>query len=353
MAVREVEDPEQQTAFGSLIEDDDIPPEERLPPKTVIAGETVRKGDKKPDLRSNGAGGEGELPMRASPEPAPEDDGVSELKRQLAYQQNVAQRAAQVAQAEHQARIQAERGLATSNVSMVDQAIEGAKRDSEQARVYFQQALDRGDHKAASEAQIMISDSRANLLRLMEMREGLSTEQPQQQRQQPQPQPRQPGYVDPAQQMQGNVQTLSSHLDRTGFPKSAAWIRSHPEMVKDRAGINRVDGAHNYVTNSLGLIPETDAYFEKLEEKLEEAMGGQMSPMTRQGQRQMGQARSMGAPARAEAPSLRTGRIRGTPVSLTPRQREHARDVLGMTDEEYAAELLDAQGRGKMLGARS
>lgn len=360
MPTREVEDPEQQTAFGALIDepDEDLAPEERLEPKVVIAGESIRKGDRKPAApRANGGGGEGGLPspMVASPEPAPEDEGISELKRQLANQQAMTQRAAQVAQAEHQARLQAERGLATSNVSMVDQAIESAKRDSEQARAYFQQALDRGDHKGASEAQIMISDARANLLRLMEMREGFATEQP---RQQPQPQP-QPRYAPPppqgdaTAQMQMNVNTLSTHLDRTGFPKSAQWIRNHPEMVRDRAGINRVDGAHNFVTNSLGLIPETDAYFEKLEEKLEEAMGGQMSGPTRQGQRQMGQMRTMAAPVRSEAPSLRTGRIRGTPVSLTARQREHARDVLGMTDEEYAAELLDAQSRGKMLGARS
>jgi hypothetical protein len=361
---RVVEDPEQQTHFGALIDepDDDLSPEERLAPRTVvIGGETVRKGDKKPESRSNdgaGRGGEGELPLRASPEPLPEDEGIAELKRQLANQQTMTQRAAQVAQAEHQARIQAERGLATSNLSMVDQAIESAKRDSDQARAYFQNALDRGDHKGAADAQILASDARANLLRLMEMREGLGTEPP---RGQPQPQPqpqRQQGYVDPAAQMQANVTNLSRHLDQTGFPKSAEWIRSHPEMVKDRVGINKVDGAHQYAVNTLGLIPETDGYFDKIEELLgvgEPQRETRDMSMTRQGQRQMGQntMRSMAAPARAEAPSLRTGQRRGTPVSLTPRQREHARDVLGMTDEEYAAELLDATSRGKMLGARS
>jgi hypothetical protein len=354
MATRVVEDPEQQTHFGSLIDepDDDIPPEQRLEARTVtIGGEAVRKGDKKP---TNG-GGEGglESPMRASPEPPPEDEGVSELKRQLSHQQQMTQRAAQVAQAEHQARVQAERGLATSNVSMVDQAIDSAKRDSEQARAYFQQALDRGDHKGASEAQIMISDARANLLRLMEMREGLGTEQPQP-RQQPQPQPQQryaPPPADAGAQMQMNVRNLSTHLDNTGFPKSAAWIRAHPEMVKDRAGINKVDGAHGYAVNTLGLIPETEAYFDKIEELLN--AGERDMSMTRQGQRQMGQMRSVAAPVRSEAPSLRTGQSRGMRVALTARQREHARDVLGMSDEEYAAELLDAQGRGKMLGARS
>jgi hypothetical protein len=351
---RETDDPEQATHFGALLDepDDDLAPEERLPAKTVVVGgEPVRKGDKKPTPA------ELESPMRASPEPAPEDEGVTELKRQLSHQQMMTNRAAEVARNEHQARIAAERGVAQSNVAMVDQAIEAAKRDSDQAREFFRHALDRGDHKGASEAQILISDARANLLRLMEMREGAAAEiqQPQPQpRQQPQPQRQQ--YADPAQLMQANVNNLSTHLDRTGFPKSAAWIRSHPEMVKDQAAINAVDGAHGFAVNTLKLIPETDAYFDKIEELLGVGEDRQMSSQTRQGQRQIGQntVRSMaGAPARAEAPSLRTGRTRGTQVALTARQREHARDVLGMTDEEYAAELLDAQGRGKMLGARS
>jgi hypothetical protein len=351
---RETDDPEQATHFGALIDepDEDLSPEERLEPKTVVVGGApVRKGDKKPTPA------EVDSPMRASPEPPPEDEGVLELKRQLANQQSMTARAAQVAQAEHQRRIQAERGLTQSNVQMVDAAIESAKRDSEQARAYFQGALDRGDHKGASEAQVLLSDARANLLRLMEMREGVVAEAQQQPQQQPQPrQAPQPQrqYTDPSQLMQANVQNLSGHLDRTGFPKSAAWIRSHPEAVKDQAAIDSVDGAHNAAVKTFKLIPETDAYFDKIEELLGAGEDRQMGPQTRQGQRQMGQLqRNMAAPARAEAPSLRTGRTRGTAVALTARQREHARDVLGMSDDEYAAELLDAQSRGKMLGARS
>jgi len=352
----ELEDPEQATHFGALIDepDDDLRPEERLEPKTVVVGGIpVRSGDKKPEPAPRV---EPELPMRASPEPEPEDEGVLELKRQLANQQAATNRAAQIAHQEHQARVQAERGLTQSNVQMVDAAIESAKRDSEQARAYFQGALDRGDHKGAADAQILISDARANLLRLMEMREGVVAEAQQGQPQQPQPrqgpQPqRQQQYVDPAQTMQANVQRLSGHLDQTGFPKSAEWIRSHPEAVRDQAGIDGIDGAHRIAVNRFKLIPETDAYFDKIEELLGVGDAPQMT-QTRQGQRQLNQSR-MAAPARAEAPNLRTGRPRGTPVALTARQREHARDVLGMSDDEYAAELLDAQSRGKMLGARS
>src|SRR5580658_7619967 len=151
---RVTEDPEQQTMFGALVDapDEDLQPEDRLEPKTVlVGGEPVRKGDKKPEPPR----AELESPMRASPEPEPEDEGVLELKRQLANQQMMTNRAAEVARNEHLARVHAERGLTQSNVSMVDQAIESAKRDSEQARAYFQGALDRGDHKGASEAQVL------------------------------------------------------------------------------------------------------------------------------------------------------------------------------------------------------
>jgi len=353
--MRETDDPEQQTHFGALVDepDDDVPAEARLEAKTVvIGGETVRKGDRKPEQLT---GGEGGIRNRGEPESSPppvEDEGIVELKRQLANQQAMTQRAQQIAQNEHTARVHAERGLNVSNVSMVDQAIESAKRDSEQARAYFQTALDRGDHKGAADAQIMIADARSNLLRLMEMREGLGVETtPQRQQPQPRQAPQPQGYADPTQLMHANVQNLSSHLDRTGFPKSAQWIRSHPEMVKDRDAINRVDGAHGYAVNTLKLIPETDAYFDKIEELLEMDHRDMAPGPTRRTERQMPQ-RSMAAPARSEAPNYR-GQVRGQRVALTPRQREHARDVLGMSDEEYAAELVDAQARGKMLGARS
>ena len=346
----ENDDPEQVSAFGALIDepDEDLQPEERLEPKTVVVGGIpVRSGDKKPAP-------ERDSPMVATPEPPLEDEGVLELKRQLANQQAMTNRAAQVASQEHQARMHAERSVAVSNVQMVDQAIEAAKRDSEQARAYFQSALDRGDHKGAADAQVFISDARANLLRLMEMREGVAAEA--QAQPQPQPQPRQ----QPQPQRQpasdaGNVHNLSSHLERTGFPKSAAWIRSHPDMVRDRTAIDAVDGAHSYAVRTLKLIPETEAYFDKIEELLGVAERPTRDmAQTRQGQRQMNQLRSAAAaPARAEAPSLRTGQSRGQRVALTPRQREHARDVLGMSDEEYATELVYAEGKGKMLGARS
>ncbi len=236
-------DPEQESPFGALIDDnndDDYSPEERLPARTVvIGGETVRKGDRK--VETGGMGG-GRAPaagervqepvMRASPEPGADDEGVAELKRQLAHQQGMTNRAAQIAKQEHDARVAAERNVATSNLGMVDQAIEAAKRDSDQARSYFQAALASGDHKAAADAQILIADARANLLRLAEMREGLATEQPQP-RQDAQPgqrqHPRQQQITDPAQLMQANVQNLSGHLASTGYPKSAEWIRSHPK----------------------------------------------------------------------------------------------------------------------------
>ncbi len=235
-------DPEQESPFGALIDDndDDYSPEERLPARTVvIGGETVRKGDRK--VETGGMGG-GRAPaagervqepvMRASPEPGADDEGVAELKRQLAHQQGMTNRAAQIAKQEHDARVAAERNVATSNLGMVDQAIEAAKRDSEQARSYFQAALASGDHKAAADAQILIADARANLLRLAEMREGLATEQPQP-RQDAQPgqrqQPRQQQITDPAQLMQANVQNLSGHLASTVIQRAPSGSEATPK----------------------------------------------------------------------------------------------------------------------------
>jgi hypothetical protein len=336
----DVRDDEQLSPFAGLA-DDDQAVEERLPAKTVvIGGEPIRKGDRKPEKE------ELDTPMRASPEPEPQrdDEGVTELKRQLFNQQQMTARATQVAQAEFNARVNAERGMAAANTATVDAAIGEATRMSEQAAMAFQAALDRGDHAGATRAQIALSDTRANLLRLHEQKAMLEEAPPQ--RQQPQPQ-RQQTFQPTS---EDNVRNLSGHLDRTGYPKSAAWIRAHPEAVRDRQGIDDVDSAHKLAVNKFKLIPETQAYFDKIEELLE--MG---EPPVREAPRReprpMGQR--MAAPARNDSPRLSDGRTRRQAVQLTSRQREHAREVLGMTDEEYAEALLDAQASGKMLGTRA
>jgi len=361
--LRQSDDPEQQTPFGSLMEDepprqessqlrDELAPEERLEAKTVIVGdEPVRKGNRQ--THEGTAQTLGDTPMRASPEPGPEDEGTAELKRQLAFQQQATAQATAAANAEYQGRIQAERGLNQSNVSMIESAIDAANKESEQARQIFQSALDRGDHAMASRAQIAISDARSNLLRLMEMREGVANAPQDTRPRGPQPgsYPQRPTN-DPMQLMQRNVNALAGHLDNTGFPKSAQWIRAHPELVRDKRSIDAVDGAHSFVTNTLGLVAETDAYFDALEDQLSQA--NRMAPpqgATRRDQRLPVPQRMLAAPARSEAPSLRTGYRRGTAVSLTPDQRHHARDVLGMSDEEYASEFLNAQDRGRIGGS--
>jgi hypothetical protein len=285
-------------------------------------------------------------PPRAGPvTPDPRDDPTVELRRQLDQQRGQTERAERAARDAMARANQAESRAGQASVHMVGSAIEAATRASDQARAQFQACLDAGDHRGAADAQIALSDARANLLRLQEQKASL--EEDAKRPPQPQPQPQQPQPFDSVAAMQNII----NELTRTGFERSAQWIRNHPEWVASREKINEVDGAHNFAINNLKLVADTDPYFAKMEELL-----GMRQPVNanyrQQEPRPPNPNARPSAPTNSGAPSYRTGETRQHSVHLTPEMREHAHNVLGMTDEEYASELARAYDEGKLLSVR-
>jgi hypothetical protein len=304
-------------------------------------GRTPGPGDRDPPTPPRSRERAPPPPPRETPHPNPQE-GVDELKRQFDREAQARQRAEQAAAQAMQRANLAESRYGLAATGMIDNAMEAAGRQSDQAAARFAAAMDIGDHKTASLAQIEIADARANLHRLQEQKQMLQ-DQEAQRRAQPQPQPQR-------QQPQGdmastNLQNITGELEKTGYRKSAEWLRSHPEMVRDKDAINKVDGAHGYVVNVLKIPIESDRYFDQMESIL---LDGQdiSEPEPRRGDRRP-QPRAA-APVRNQAPRLRDGQSRRT-VHLSSEQRQHARDVLGMTDEEYAESLADAEDRGKLL----
>jgi hypothetical protein len=225
---------------------------------------------------------------------------------------------------------------------MVGSAIEAAQRASDQAMMQLQAFLDAGDHRNATLAQVALADSRANLLRLQEQKAIVEEDARRPQPQQPVEQPFDPNAA---------MQNIVNELSRTGLPRAAQWIRSHPEWVQTRERIAEVDRAHQYALNNLRLAQESDEYFARMEEML-----GVRGPPVRQNyvepRSQALRGAPVAAPVNSGAPSYRTGESRQTTVHLTPAMRDHAHNVLGMTDEEYAAELLRAHEDNKLLITR-
>ena len=269
------------------------------------------------------------------------DAGAEELRIQLAQarqQTFVAQQQAMEAAQRAQA---AEQRMMGSTVSMIDSAIDAANQQSAAVSAKFHAALDAADHKAATEAQREQSLISANLLKLQEQKAMVEAEV----RRPPQQQMRHP-----AQQQVRTPQEITNQLVNSGYPRSADWLRAHPEWTARPDLLERVSNAHNQLVETRGLVPETDEYFAALEQEL---------GVTQQQRRAVGapdytnsQRRGAAAPTSNAAPSLRTGQpMMRSHVMLTPAQREAA-ELSGMSEREYAKEFEAARVEGKLLGYR-
>lgn len=347
---RESSDPEQTEAAGYFSDDPSSP----LPvaKDIVLLPESPgQRAEPKPGVSAGASASPAPPPQPGAP-PSQRGDAAAELRRQLDASRQAAMRAEAIARDAVLRAAQAEQGRSAANIGMLDSAIESGQRASHQARLKFEAALNIGDHKSAADAQVELNDARANLLRLQEQRALIEEETRYQQfqaQQQPQPQPRapQPQRHDPELAMDNVTRQLLS----TGFPRSADWLRNHPEYVSTPAMMGAIEGAHKIAVAR--YQPDTDEYFDALEN----ALGiGRQSTRGASPPRMAAHPRSSAmasAPVSSAAPSLRTGQSRGVTVHLTQAMRDHAHNVLGMTDEEYAAELERAREEGKLIGART
>lgn len=124
----------------------------------------------------------------------------------------------------------------------------------------------------------------------------------------------------PAQQNQPSA--MEADLARR-TPKTAAWLREHPEFYSDPRFRTKVESAHGLAVAD-GLVPDTEEYFAKIEE---------IAGVTQKPQAQPQQRDRMPStpPARGAEPS---GRRPGD-TYITPEMRRAAA-MCGITPEEYA-----------------
>lgn len=267
------------------------------------------------------------------------ETGAAELRAQLNAQRQATAEAQRVAvEAAQRAQI-AEQRVMGSTVNAIDSALAAAQQEAANYKAEFQAALDAADHKAAAEAQEKLSDARHNLLRLQEQRAYVETEARRpQQRQQPQP------------QQLLSVDQIAQGLAQDGYPRSADWLRSHPEWASRPDLLKRVASASNHLVDNRGLALESDEYFAALEQEL---------GMSRQPSRgEYGHTQRRAGPAASAAPtngsvSLRTGQTgMRSHVPLSAEQRAAAIEIHGMTEKEFAQEFERARVDGKLIGYR-
>ena len=271
------------------------------------------------------------------------DSGAAELRAQLAAQRNATQQAQQIAMEASQRAQFAEQRAMGSTVNAIDSALAAANQEAANFKAEFQAALDAADHRAAAEAQEKLSDARHNLLRLQEQRAYVEAEA----RRQPQPQQRQ--QPQPQQQPLG-VDQIAQSLANDGYPRSADWLRSHPEWASRGDLLKRVASASNHLVDNRGLALESDEYFAALEQELG------MSQRPQRGD--YGHTQRRAGPSASAAPttgsvSLRTGQTgMRSHVPLSAEQRAAAIEMHGMSEKEFAQEFEKARVEGKLIGYR-
>lgn len=272
-------------------------------------------------------------------EPAPKDDGPEEiapdvgieaLKIQLENERKARFEAEQRANAAANFAHQSNAEVQDSNLQLVVSAIETVKRDNMMNRRAYSEAMAAGDFDRAAEIQDVMSLNNAKLLQLENGKSALEqrAQEARQQRQQPQQQP----VSDP-------VEAVASQLS----PRSAAWIRAHPECVKNGKTYTKMIGLHN-VAIADGIEPDTDEYFDYIETNLGYKKPQRQQDVDQDEDPQAQAAKPMARKAAPPAAPPSRGSGNGSRITLSAAQREAA-SISGLTEEEYARNLMAEKKR--------
>lgn len=262
-----------------------------------------------------------------APEPekvvAPEE-GIADLKRQLdeerARRAEAERRAQEMAQQAHAARMDKE----DTDIQLVANAIDTLDRDTELLKQSLQYAMQTGDHARQVELQEEISDNKAKLLQLRNGLEAMKAK--------PKTPPPQPVQRDP-------VEAFAAQLT----PRSADWVRAHPDYVRDPKLNRKMIAAHELAVAD-GHAPDTDAYFAAIEETL------RIKPQAKVVEEDASESAAKVVQRRDAAPAaapVSRGQPSRNAVRLTAAEREMA-EMMGMKPEEYAKNKLALQKEGKL-----
>lgn len=205
--------------------------------------------------------------------------------------------------------------VAETNMSLVTNAIATVKRDADILETTYAQALTDGDYAAAAKVQRQMTE---NAVRLQTLEQGKA-----QMEQAPKTQVRVAAAVDPVEHLAGQLS-----------PRSASWVRAHPEYARDNRLFERMRAAHSLAVTD-GIQFDTDEYFEHVEKTLGLKLPGE-TPLS---SADTGTGR-LASPA--AAPVSRGGAGNGSgpaTVRLSAEEREAAR-FSGMTEKEYALQKL-------------
>lgn len=144
----------------------------------------------------------------------------------------------------------------------------------------------------------------------------------------------------PKKAIQQNKDNVGIEQEISGYtPRSQAWFREHPDCVTDKRLRSKVTAAH-YEAESEGYVPDTDAYFSFINERM--GFTKKADPDRRSQDDDDDDddvdVKSVPPAPPARAPGAATERRRET-YRMTREERDAA-EAMGMTPEAYAAARL-------------
>lgn len=263
---------------------------------------------------------------------------LEEVNRRHEQEKIARMRAEQYAMEQAKAAQYTQADLHQSNLQVVTSGIENMQQTISQAKRAYADAMAAGDYNGAAEANNILAWANTQLnelsagkrnierhLQSIETNEGRVADQ-----QYAPPPP--PPPATPEQQFDAMLNKLT--------PKSAAWLREHPNAAQD---LNKLSAAHQAATVLKGIKPETPEYFSFIESEL--GIGGRSSGR---------KAAMASAPVYSSSPSeSRSGYNGGSTMTLSAAEVDTALAVHSdlprdKAIEEYARAKAALIREGKM-----
>ena len=279
-----------------------------------------------------------EVEAAPATEPAAEEEitpeiGIEALRHQLEMERQARSEAEKRARAAETTASKASLEVQDSNLQLIVSAIESVNRASQMMKRDYAAAMSAGNYEQAAEIQSYMSINAAKLVQLENGRAALEQRIAN-------PPPKQPeAPLDP-------VEEVASQLS----PRSAAWVRAHPECVRDRKLYMRMIGAHNIAVSD-GYTADSDEYFAEIERHM--GMRKQPTAVSHQETEQPTSMAAKPMAPKAQPPAAPSSRAasngsggRNT-VTLTAAEREMA-GIMGMSPEEYAKNKVALKKEGKL-----
>ena len=253
------------------------------------------------------------------------EDGINELKFKLEEERKAREAAERRAKEAMEQASLYKNDAADSNMKMIDTAIDTIKRNQEILKQNLRDAVAMGDADAQADILMSIQKTQSDHEKLMygkQQYEATVKAAP----------------ADP-------VEAMASNLT----PRSAEWVRAHPEYARDQVLTRRMVRAHEDALDE-GIRPDTDEYFDYVETRLKV----RQAPVQQEAALSEASTSTSGRRAAAPpaAPVSRSGTGTGSRpnvVTLTRAEQEAARDM-GMTPKEYAENKMALVRAGKLAG---